>query len=95
MRYKALIPPPKANRMVGRPKKVIVNFFGGFDGYERKEEHIVDPETTEFDFEVPNNVRQPHQSTVMGGDYFSISVEYTNESGSRKERYLLGLEEIP
>jgi hypothetical protein len=83
MKYKVIIPPPKAKRM-NEHKKVVVEYSGGFDGYYYQKIHLLKPHEYTFEFEISKGIDYIYDSSTMDGDYFNVYVEYSNESRSER-----------
>lgn len=84
MKYRVSILPPKAKRMIGSAK-LVITLHQGQEG-DTKIEHKV-AKAGDFDFEVPDGYEWIYSSSILGGNSFSLSVQYSNDTGSRKESY--------
>lgn len=83
MKYRVLVPPPKAKRMENFGKLVVILDMG-WEGDERIERPIERLGLVEF--EVPDKFIWIYDSSVIdGGDTFKIQAEYTNKNGERKQ----------
>lgn len=88
-KYRIVIRPPSAKRMV--KCEVIVTRH---HGWLETNIYPVEAGSTEFEFEVNDQYEWIHTSGKVDGDSFSVEVEYTNFTGSRKECYQLVPEKI-
>lgn len=86
MKWKVLIPEPKAKRLVKR--KLIILCYSG---WENDKPQVVDlsSDVKEFNFEMNDDRHWAGNTSVMDGPVFRVELEYSNESGSRTERLQL------
>ncbi len=89
MKYRVLVPPPKAKRMAENAKLVVI-LHDGWEGdqlvqveMERKENKLEKFGLVEFD--VPDRYEYVYSTSVSDGWSFDVQVEYQNSTGSRKE----------
>ena len=95
-KYKVILPPPSAKRMAGNGK-VVITFSKGWggdciiiqrDGFDQ-DIHALELGLTEVEFEVPDDYEWIGSTKSMDGNTFSVRIEYTNSTGSRKEKQSL------
>lgn len=93
MRYTVTIPPAKSARMNKENKTLIIEQSDGWVAGTLQ--HIIlKPEVTHYEFEIPDRIQHAHSTNDIDGPTFTVTVEYTNSSGSRKETYQLLPEEL-
>ena len=88
MKYVVKVPTPKAKRLT--KCVLMVSKWGGFDGGGSGDdvyEPLVFP--CDFVFEVPDDIPHKSVNTLNDGDWFEVSVEFTNPSRTRRESYEL------
>lgn len=90
-KYRVVVRPPSAKRMA--KCEVIVTRHHGWTGDETDIYHV-EAGSTNFEFEVKDQYEWIHTSGKVDGDSFSVEVEYTNSTRSRKECYQLVPEKI-
>lgn len=85
--YTVTIPPPPAKRFIRG--ELEIKCFGGFAGvtYSRDTRDVIPGETVTFD--VPTKFTPIAESTELDGLYLTVTLEWQNVTGSRKERVQL------
>ena len=89
MKYKVLVPAPKAKRMAEHTRLVVILY----DGWENDQLVQTEPDRREtklekfgmVEFEVPDRYEWVNSGSVVNGWSFEVQVEYQNSTGSRKE----------
>lgn len=91
MRYRVQLPSPKAKRLKTRKVFLQIESAWGPSGGSVPAHELkgVGSEDTSFEFEVDDNVESVLNTTRIDGRTFRVWVEFTNETGSRKEKYQL------
>lgn len=85
--YRVEIPTPSAKRLEAR-RRLVMQIVGDCFSGVRDEEQFWDipPGLSSFDFVGPGELHR-HDPTVLDGDWdMRFCVEYSNSTGSRKER---------
>lgn len=86
-KWRVTIPPPKSKRMDGNGLLIIEKSQGwGSVSYDR---YKIDSSTTEMTFEVNSIYESIHSTSIIDGNYFRVTIKYTNQSGSREESFEL------
>lgn len=89
-RYEVMVPPPSAKRMLGNGKLVVV-LHDGWEG-----DQLVQVEPTEnatsaqpglATFEIPDRYEWSRSTSIIDGWSFDVYVEWSNNTGSRKQRF--------
>jgi hypothetical protein len=93
MKYSVVVPAPSAKRMRGSGK-LIVTYNEGWDGirditYGPKETTVMEIEGADAEFEVPDKYEWIGSTSILDGFSFTVKVEYSNKTGSRKEEHVL------
>lgn len=82
MKYRVLVTPPKAKRMIEN-RKLILTLHSGWEGDTVKEYSIKELGLVEFD--VPDGYEWIYSTSVSDGNSFSVKVRYENDAKTREE----------
>lgn len=86
MKYQVAIPKPSAKRL--KKGILVITLESGWEVYPSRTYDLV-PEQASFEFEVEDPFDYVYDTSVIDGNVFNVYVEYSNDSGSRKEKYSL------
>lgn len=87
MKCNVVIPKPKASRM-DKEKKIVIEKSNGWTCCGRTS-HTIPANQQGFEFEIPDDYEYVFNRTMCDGPTFNVWVEYSNESGTRKEKVFL------
>lgn len=82
MKYRVTIPAPSAKRMAGKKILKVEAHDGWGQGWQKSYDLTNE---VEFDFEVSDDVDWAGNTSVTDGMTFSVCIEYSNSTGSRKQ----------
>jgi hypothetical protein len=82
-RYSVEISSPSSKRMIGSGK-VIVRLSNGWEG-EELVSYDIQKDNAALEFDVPNEYEWKGSTSIIDGCEFSVTCEYANSTGSRKE----------
>ena len=86
MKYQVVIPRPSAKRM--KRAVLIISRESGWETFGNKV-FDVDLSKSSFEFEVDDSFEYIEDTTCNDGFVFDVCVEFSNDSGSRKEKFHL------
>ena len=92
VKYRASVPAPPAKRMSGSGKCFISTTDGWCPGPTR--ELPLSPDQTEIEFDVSEDFEWVGTTSCSDGATFSIWIEYSNSTGSRKSKVELVPEKV-